>query len=319
MRLTTLPNSKSSLLLITACAIFVWGACANASQAVIQPAATPSTGAVIPTHIPTPSSTATAKPSPIPTLTPIPSPTATPFLSPTPLSCWSQGGHIETGQITTDLLRQPLDFRVYLPPCYHEQPERRYPVLYLIHGQSFTDDQWDRLGADETADFLIANGELPPFLIVMPRDRVWTLPGEDQFGEALVKALLPWVDGHYRTLPDRAYRAIGGLSRGAAWAVHLGVRHWELFSIIGAHSLPIFPGDNTRIGPWLDAIPVEARPRFYLDVGELDRWREIAEWFEQLLTDKDISHEWHLYPGYHEEAYWQAHLEEYIRWYAQTW
>jgi enterochelin esterase-like enzyme len=194
-------------------------------------------------------------------------------------------------------------------------------VLYLIHGQSYNDDQWDRLGADETADRLIASGEIVPFLIVMPRDRVWTQPSEDKFGEALVQVLVPWIDANYRTLPSRYFRAIGGLSRGASWAVHLGVNYWGIFGAVGAHSLPVFWEDTYKMRRWLDAIPAIAMPRFYIDIGDqdLDSLVNSATWFAKLLDERDIPHEWHLNPGRHDEAYWRAHVEQYLRWYAQDW
>lgn len=243
-----------------------------------------------------------------------------PTVTPKPV-CWNVNGRIEKGMQTTPLLRQPLEYRVYLPPCYDQQPDRRYPVLYLIHGQSYTDDQWERLGAGKTADDLISNGNIPPFIIVMPRDRIWEQPTVDQFGEAVVQALLPYIDQTYRTLASRKYRAIGGLSRGAGWAIHLGLSHWALFGAIGAHSLPVFWSDTAHIAAWLDTIPFELLPRIYIDIGDKDRPPILASaiWFEQLLTRKGIPHEWHLFSGYHEEAYWKAHVEQYLRWYSLEW
>jgi enterochelin esterase-like enzyme len=251
------------------------------------------------------------------TLTTQPSKTS----SPTPLTCWQDGGRLETSVLDTDLLRQPLDYSVYLPPCYDQQTTRRYPVLYLIHGQSYTDDQWLRLGAGATADRLSAAGEIPPLIIVMPRDRIWEQPTVDKFGDVVVDQLIPFIDQTYRTLPDRQHRAVGGLSRGAGWAVHLGLSHWELFGAFGAHSLPVFWTDTSHIPGWLDAIPPESLPRIYLDIGDKDRPPILnsAVWFETLLTRKHIPHEWYLFNGYHEEAYWSAHVEQYLRWYTQGW
>jgi enterochelin esterase-like enzyme len=241
-------------------------------------------------------------------------------VTPTP-TCWNDGGKIEKGELTIPMLRQPLEFRVYLPPCYEQQPDQHYPVLYLIHGQSYTDDQWERLGAGITADDLIANGDIPPLIIVMPRDRIWEQPNVDKFGDAVVQALIPYIDQTYRTLPKREFRAVGGLSRGAGWAIHLGLSHWELFGAIGAHSLPVFWNDTAHITTWLDSIPFQALPRIYIDIGDKDRPPILgsAIWFEQLLTRKGIPHEWHLYSGYHEEAYWRAHVEQYLLWYSLGW
>lgn len=219
----------------------------------------------------------------------------------------------------TSLLPLPLEYRLHLPPCYDQQPGRRFPVLYLVHGQNYNHDQWDRLGADEMADSLAAAGEIAPFILVLPRDRSWSQPSEDMFGQVVVEQLIPWVDESYRTLPGRENRAIGGLSRGAAWAVHLGLSNWELFGALGAHSLPVFWADTPYIRRWLDAIPGEAMPRIFLDTGEKDYLIRSTLWFAGVLNEKGIPHEWYLFPGYHEEAYWQAHLEQYIRWYAREW
>jgi len=226
---------------------------------------------------------------------------------------------LEQGSLRSKYVPLPLEYIVYLPPCYDQQPEQHYPVLYLIHGQNYNNDQWVRLGAGETADALIAAGEVAPFIIIMPRDRSWTQPSVDGFGQALINDLLPWMDKHYRTLPSRMYRAIGGLSRGASWAVHLGLSHWELFGSLGAHSLPVFWDDTSHVRDWLDAIPLQSMPRIFMDTGEKDYLIQSTLWFEGILDQKGIPHEWYLFPGYHEEAYWHAHIEQYIRWYAKDW
>ena len=187
------------------------------------------------------------------------------------MACWEAGGDVQIDQLDSELLPQPLEFRVYTPPCYAMQSERRYPVLYLIHGQTFNDDQWDRLGADEQLDRLVARGEIDPFMIVMPRDRVWTQPDEDNFGQAVVQDLIPFIDENYRSLNERQYRAVGGLSRGAAWAIHLGFSQWEYFGVIGGHSLPVFWTDGYRIDDWLIEIPAEELPLIWVDVGDRDQ------------------------------------------------
>ncbi|MCD6400899.1 MAG: hypothetical protein J7L73_03115 [Anaerolineales bacterium] len=251
------------------------------------------------------------------TLTPLLSPTYT--LTPTKPTCLSEGGRIEIKAIQSKLLPKRLTYRVYTPPCYDQTLNQDYPVLYLIHGQTYNDDQWDRLGVDETADALIKSAEIPPLLIIMPRDRIWKQPPENNFGKAVISDLVPIIDASYRTIPERKYRAIGGLSWGANWAIHLGLTNWRIFGSIGAHSLPVFSTDGPRLSGWLDAIPSNELPRIYLDAGDHDRWLQYTQWFEDLLTQKGIPHEWHLYPGYHNEDYWSSHVEDYLRWYTQDW
>ncbi len=268
-----------------------------------------------PTVIPSP----TQQPSPVPSATQTKPPTQT--ASPTPLSCWKKGGRIESGSLDTDLLRLPLIYRIYLPPCYSEQPERRYPVLYLFHGQSYSDDQWDRLGADEAADTLIGDGEVQPFIIVMPYERYGGQPTDTKFDQAFIELLIPYIDESYRTLTDRTHRAIGGLSRGAGWAAHFAIAHWKLFSILGVDSPAIFYSDAQEMRTWLDEIPPDSYPRIFVDIGDRDRPEimESAVWFEKVLNEKNIPHNWYLFSGYHSEAYWSAHVMQYLRWYAQDW
>jgi enterochelin esterase-like enzyme len=231
------------------------------------------------------------------------------------------GGRIETGQLEVENTPKPLDYRLYLPPCYAENPDQDYPVLYLVHGQSFNDDQWDRLGVDEILDRWVAEGKISPFLVVMPRDTHWGTAQQDPFDESVLQGLIPYIDEHYRTLPEREYRAIGGLSRGAGWAANLGLQYPDLFGSVGMHSLALFWSDVPYIKLWLDEIPPELMPRFYIDVGLNDRpeIQQSSKWFENLLNQRNIPHEWHYFAGYHDETYWKSHLEQYLQWYAAGW
>ena len=192
-------------------------------------------------------------------------------------------------------------------------------MLYLLHGQTYTDDQWIRLGAVEVVDDLILTGESVPFIIVFPDDRYWNLPPGPGFGQRLVEKLIPYIDSNYRTRPDREQRAIGGMSRGAGWALRLGLTHWNLFGMIGLHSLAVLQGDASEVADWLGKIPPPSRPRVFMDVGDNDQEFEMASRVESEFNRYGLQHEWHLYNGAHTEEYWSAHVEEYIRWYAEGW
>lgn len=247
------------------------------------------------------------------TLIPLPVPTGTP----TPPACLTQPGVVEKNSLEST--KPPQDFFIYLPPCYAEKTERRYPVLYLLHGQTFTADQWIRLGAVDAVNALILNGETMPFIIVFPDDRYWNQPSGEGFGKRVADDLIPYIDLTYRTNPDPRYRAIGGLSRGAGWALQLGLTRPDLFSVIGLHSLAVFQRDASKIDGWILAIPPDSRPTIYLDIGENDRELASVLQIEAQLTELNLPHEWHLYGGDHSEEYWSAHTEEYIRWYAEQW
>ena len=263
---------------------------------------------------------------PIPTLTPVPPtasliPEATPtirfFPTITPTVCRTLPGRVEEGAL--DSFKPAQGFKVYLPPCYDEDTNERYPVLYLLHGQTYTDDQWIRLGAPRILDALIISGESRPFIVVFPDDRYWNLPAGSGFGHRLVNDLIPYIDSTYRTIPDRDHRAIGGMSRGAGWSLQLGLTHWQLFSAVGLHSLAVLQKDYSKIRGWVRAIPQNSRPQVFMDIGDADQELVMAQQVESQLNNFDIAHEWHLYNGAHTEEYWSAHVEEYMRWYAAQW
>ena len=234
-----------------------------------------------------------------------------------PDPCPDHTGRIEKYQI--DWEDEIQTGRIYLPPCYDRDLDSYYPTLYLLHGATETDQEWDALGADEMADLLIDQGKIPPLLIVMPRENTWLNVAQNPFGDHLAQVVIPWIEDHYRALPDRQHRAIGGMSRGGNWAVRLGLLHWGLFGSLGGHSTPLFYGDLKRVPGWLEAIPPEMTPRIYLDIGEGDKNLEDAQSFYQVLVNAGLSPEWHVYPGLHNEAYWKAHLEEYLLWYSAGW
>lgn len=256
----------------------------------------------------------TSIPESISTDTPSP-PTETP--TPTSIPCLTQPGRVEEGFL--DTTSPPQGYFIYLPRCYDEKTEQRYPVLYLLHGQTYTADQWIRLGAVNALDALILSGETQPFIIVFPDDRYWNLPPGAGFGQRLVDNLIPHIDSTYRTLPDRNHRAIGGLSRGAGWALRLGLTRWDLFSVIGLHSLAVLQNDKMQIDKWIADIPIASRPGIFMDIGGNDQELNMALFVEERFNANEFPHEWRLYNGAHTEEYWRAHVEEYIEWYAVQW
>jgi enterochelin esterase-like enzyme len=259
---------------------------------------------------PTTSSTPTATQTPI-----HPTETATP--TQTSLACLTQPGLVE--QHILESTKPPQGFFIYIPPCYAEKTEARYPVLYLLHGQTYTADQWIRLGAVDAVNNLILSGETIPFIILFPDDRYWNQPSGTGFGERLTNELIPYIDQTYRTIPDPRFRAIGGLSRGAGWALQLGLTRPDLFNIIGLHSLAVFQRDASKVDDWIQAIPPASRPNVFMDIGEDDQELASTQQIESIFTQFDVTHEWHLYSGDHTEEYWSSHVEEYIRWYAEQW
>ena len=306
-------DSTIKLLLLTFVVLGLTAACTDVkSEPALGQTLTPSS--MYPTQLET-----ITESMPLSTSSPLPSATFTAIPLGATADCLQFEGEVRQESFESKVLEEIFYFRVYLPPCYGAHQGMEYPVLYLLHGLGYNDDQWDRLGVDETADALIRAGEVAPFMIVMPREPNFHIPADSDYERVIVEELLPWVDSHYASLAQREYRAIGGLSRGAAWSVHIGLHNWADFGSIGAHSLPIFEGDSSRVLRWLNEISSDSLPRIFIDIGQQDRDLASAQAFEVSLNDNDIPHTWYLFSGSHTEEYWQAHLEIYLRWYSESW
>jgi len=243
-----------------------------------------------------------------------PTPTVSPTIAPQPVCSLAS---LDSGAVGLDLLDKPMEYRVLLPPCYAELTDQRYPVLYLLHGQNFTQDQWIDLGVAENAGKLMLAGEISPFIIVLPFDHSYKQPREYRFEQVFIEQLIPEIDQNYRTLASPRTRAIGGLSRGGAWAIYLASRHPELFGIVGAHSPAVFYSNTSALPVRLRDIPPEQKPVFYVDAGDKDIDFQEIQKFTTLLNDLSISHEWHYNLGFHDEKYWSAHVEGYLLWYGK--
>jgi enterochelin esterase-like enzyme len=232
----------------------------------------------------------------------------------------SSSGVLERYQIDSVLLNEPLFFNVYYPPCYDPNRVPGYPVLYALHGQNFNDTMWVDLGLVDIADRLIHAGELPAFVTVMPYEENY-FRGSDvnNFPSAVTEEIIPWIENTLNVCEEKKCRAIGGISRGASWAMRIGLSEWDMFGAIGSHSLPTFRGDISNLPLWLEKIPFGEEPRIYIDTGRFDPEVKSTYRFESVLSEKGIPHEWHLNEGRHNEEYWEAQMEAYLRWYCEVW
>jgi enterochelin esterase-like enzyme len=265
---------------------------------------------------------ATAVPSP--TDTPLvaprhPSETPPPPLAETPtpdsvLPCPDREGVLRAESVTSTIAGENVDFVVYLPPCYEQQTENRFPAVILFHGLGRTPDQWHALGLAETADHLIVSGYISPLIIVMPH-----VHGEDSDDAVFLADLLPALDSRFRTIPDREHRAIGGVSRGAMWALRLALRRADLFGAVGVHSISRSPNVLADIYMWAEGVPETLWPRISFDSGYSDpalpQMQEILRVFDLLQRPFESR----IPPGDHSDAYWRDHLQEYLLWYAGEW
>ena len=231
--------------------------------------------------------------------------------------CAETTGSLSQSRIESDTLGEKFTFTIYLPPCYRADKAGGYPIIYLFHGQNMDDTYWPSLGIGDLADQEIQGGATP-FIMVFPYEvHNWDPVSGSKFGEAFMDDLVPYIESHYAVCTERSCQAIGGLSRGGGWAMHIGLTNFEKFGAIGGHSLGYFSGDLYRVENLLTKYSVDEFPRIYIDRGDQDYLRSSIDEYEKNLTYTGVAHEYHVSPGKHEMAYWQSQVKNYLEWYIE--
>ncbi|MDP4094735.1 MAG: alpha/beta hydrolase-fold protein [Bacillota bacterium] len=246
------------------------------------------------------------------------------------------------------LLKRNMNLNIYLPKGY--STEKKYPVLYMIHGYSNNQNAWIDMGINKKADELIEKNKIKPLIIVMPDiDNSYGINssvepgvkgGNDQgmYEDYICKEIVSYVDANYSTDTSRDNRYIGGLSMGGFVALHLGLAHTDLFSRVGGHSPAVWVDtqkDSTAVymTKWLypdkkqrnlrdPLILAEnkdlSKTAVYLDCGNQDGYRFFEGCLKlySILNSKGVNVQLHLAPGKHDSAYWMSNLENYLLFYA---
>jgi len=192
-------------------------------------------------------------------------------------------------------------FAILLPQSY-ETSQKHYPVVYLFHGG----------GQDHTA--FMARTAFPPmarkheFIVVMPAaDRSYSALGPEAQGryhDYVALELVDYVDSHYRTLPTKERRAIGGLSMGGRIASMTALTHADRFSAVGAFSPALRPDAEEAV----QKVPATA-PFFYVSCGTQDSLLAINREFVGWLMARDLPHEYKEAPGMgHTWALWDEQI-----------
>ena len=219
------------------------------------------------------------------------------------------------------------DFSVYSPPGYDPRGEKKYPVLYLLHGYSDDASAWTAVGrAHVILDNLIARHEAKPMIVVMPlgygapevlsfsrtgpRDPAVGRRNVDRFREALFQEVMPAVEHGYRLAGGRAARAIAGLSMGGAEALQVGLNALDRFAWVGAFSSGggIFEGAMEEHFPGLDAKANNHLRLLWVACGTEDRLIEGNRKLMAWLETKGIRHTAVETPGAHTWLVWRRNL-----------
>jgi S-formylglutathione hydrolase FrmB len=229
-----------------------------------------------------------------------------------------------------------------LLPASYGTSRQRYPVMYLLHGG----------GQDHTV-FAMRGW----FRALASRDMIVVTPSvgdswyvnsvadpNAKYEDFIVKDLIEYVDGQYRTIASRESRALAGVSMGAWGAMMLGLKHYQLFGAVGALSAPFgisrqdpkidmtsrtqqrFGAPETPErrerdpGTLASTIPVESVPLLYLACGNQDIFVADNRRFVERLTDRKIPYEYReVSPFGHSWDVWDGQLMSFVDVMSRRW
>ncbi len=236
-------------------------------------------------------------------------------------------------------------FSIYLPPNY-TTGNRRFPVVYLLHGYSGGENNWIQFGnMERTMNEGIAKGELCEMIVVMPdAGNSWYVndaAGKNKYEDFFTKDLIPYIDKTYATRAKKEFRGIAGLSMGGYGALLLSLKHNDLFVACSGLSSAVFTdeeiltsnqwdyyfadifGKNLQDSARLTAHFVANNPMaqmktldseaikkvsFYLDCGDDDMLYRGNDALHTLMRNRQIPHEYRVRDGGHTWTYWRTGL-----------
>lgn len=140
---------------------------------------------------------------------------------------------------------------IYTPPGFNVNGKTKYPVLYLIHGGSDTEETWTKVGrANMIADNLIAQGKAKPMIIVMPYANIMPGPA-DGFTKDVMNDIIPFVEANYPVLTDSKNRAVAGFSVGGGQTLNIGMMNTNKFAYVCSYApYTETPEFKSNFGNW---------------------------------------------------------------------
>lgn len=250
--------------------------------------------------------------------------------------------------IHSDVLDKLMAFSIYVPDEY-DNGELRLPVLYFLHGRSGNESIIDELDIKSVADELIASGQISPMMIVCPRmDNSRGLNTADishqevsngmridmgRYEDYFIQEVVPYIDCHFKTIPNEDHRFIGGASAGGFAAVHYGLQYPGLFSRIGGHMPAIEKELDTSDMPYygdednfhknnpleFDSFEEQHKKQmWYLDAGGEDEggFYNAVKSLSVRLKAHGIEVEHHIFPGHHNIQYIKDNIRKYLIFYS---
>ena len=226
-------------------------------------------------------------------------------------------GNLEMVEYESKTVGTTRKMNVYTPPNY--SPERKYPVLYLLHGIGGDETEWQRFATpDVLFDNLIADGKAVPMIVVMPNGRAQkndraegnvfeAAPSFAVFEQDLLNDVIPAIESRYAVQADREHRALAGLSMGGGQSLNFGLSHLDQFAWVGGFS----SAPNTKSPEELIPDPAKAREEvrlLWLSCGNKDGLIRISQRMQRYLAEKNVPHVWNVDSHGHDPTHWRNNL-----------
>lgn len=225
-------------------------------------------------------------------------------------------GKLEMMEYDSKTVGTKRKLNVYTPPGYSS--EKKYPVLYLLHGIGGDETEWERFCTpDVVLDNLIADGKAVPMIIVMPNGRAQkndraegnifaAAPAFATFERDLLDDVMPAIEARYSVEKNRAGRALAGLSMGGGQTLNFGLAHVDTFAWLGGFS----SAPNTRPPQELLPDPAVAKnlKLLFLSCGNKDGLINISQGVHAYLKTNDVPHTWHVDGNGHDPTHWRNSL-----------
>lgn len=251
---------------------------------------------------------------------------------------------VDCSSLPSKILGRDVSYCAALPPEY-ERETSAYPVLYFLHGLFENDRSWTDHGGRQIWADLMASHKIGKFIVVLPDGGetfyINSFDDSVKYEDFFIQELVPAIDHRYRTIARREDRGISGVSMGGYGALHLGMRHPDVFGAASAQSAALIaaiPHPLPTEGRWGFYARVLQQPfgsplneayfnannpltlaqhpekfprlKLYFDCGDQDRYGfdAGAKLLDQILTAKGFPHQFALRPGNHGWSY----LEQYL-------
>jgi enterochelin esterase-like enzyme len=231
-------------------------------------------------------------------------------------------GKLEMTEYDSKTVGTRRKVNVYTPPGYSK--EKKYPVLYLLHGIGGDETEWVRFAhPDIQLDNLLADGKARPMVVVIPNGRAEAddHPKDNAYGHAaafanfegdLLNDLIPFIESHYSVETDREHRAVAGLSMGGGQSLNFGLGHLDKFAWIGGFS----SAPNTKRPEDLLQDPDGAKKQIkllWLSCGNKDGLLGISQGVHAYLKQHDIPHVWNVDSNAHDPTEWRNNLYHFLQ------